>query len=84
MFLIVVVILIFSFSLHITLSFVSIVYHNGRTIGLDAAFLGLTFLKEIAQVSCVVDPFCGVGTVCAMANAMGMKSVGKLIGGESR
>ena len=43
-----------------------------RGIGLDAAYMGLTFLREVAQVRHVLDPFCGVGTVLAMANAMGM------------
>lgn len=32
-----------------------------RAIGLDSCFLGLTFLKEVAQAECVIDPFCGVG-----------------------
>ena len=43
-----------------------------RGIGLDAAYMGLTFLREVAQVRHVLDPFCGVGTVLAMANALGM------------
>jgi hypothetical protein len=47
-----------------------------RAIGLDCCYLGLTFLKEVALADCVIDPFCGVGTVCAMANALGMKSIG--------
>ena len=47
-----------------------------RGIGVDAAFLGLTFLQEIALADHVLDPFCGVGTICALANAMGMDSTG--------
>ena len=47
-----------------------------RGIGVDAAFMGLTFLQEIVQADRVLDPFCGVGTICALANAMGMDSTG--------
>mmetsp|Transcript_7700 Transcript_7700/g.15481 ORF Transcript_7700/g.15481 Transcript_7700/m.15481 type:complete len:82 (+) Transcript_7700:1295-1540(+) len=38
--------------------------------------LGVRFLKEVAGESTVVDPFCGVGTIPAAANVVGMSSVG--------
>eukprot|EP00292_Cryptomonas_paramecium_P008314 CAMPEP_0113672124 /NCGR_PEP_ID=MMETSP0038_2-20120614/6085_1 /TAXON_ID=2898 /ORGANISM="Cryptomonas paramecium" /LENGTH=289 /DNA_ID=CAMNT_0000588351 /DNA_START=223 /DNA_END=1092 /DNA_ORIENTATION=+ /assembly_acc=CAM_ASM_000170 len=47
-----------------------------RAIGLDATMLGLRFLREVAGVTCVIDPFCGQGTIPAAANALGMKSIG--------
>lgn len=56
------------------------VFHRGdmvwpRAIGLDSCILGLEFLKA-SEVQCVIDPFCGQGTVLAVANAFGMKSIG--------
>ena len=45
-----------------------------KGIGLSTALLGCSFLKDKTNV--VVDPFCGVGTVLAMANAVGINSIG--------
>jgi len=47
-----------------------------KGIGLDCCMMGLAFLRDSVNVSCVIDPFCGVGTVPAMANAVGMSSIG--------
>jgi len=47
-----------------------------KAIGLDCCYVGMMFLKEIAKASIVFDPFCGQGTVLAMANALGMDSKG--------
>jgi len=47
-----------------------------KAIGIDCCLMGLAFLKDVAMVDCVVDPFCGVGTVPALANAIGMSSIG--------
>jgi hypothetical protein len=30
-----------------------------RAIGVNAAILGVRFLREVMRVECVVDPFCG-------------------------
>jgi hypothetical protein len=38
--------------------------------------MGVAFLKEIAKSDVIVDPFCGVGTIIAMANAVGVDSIG--------
>lgn len=38
--------------------------------------MGVAFLKEVAKTSCVIDPFCGYGTVLAMANAVALDSIG--------
>lgn len=46
-----------------------------RAIGLDACILGIEFLKNNG-VECVIDPFCGHGTVLAVANSLGMKAIG--------
>lgn len=42
-----------------------------RAIGLDSCFLGLTFLKEVAMAECIIDPFCGVGTLGMGHGALG-------------
>eukprot|EP00277_Geminigera_cryophila_P027642 CAMPEP_0179470130 /NCGR_PEP_ID=MMETSP0799-20121207/50640_1 /TAXON_ID=46947 /ORGANISM="Geminigera cryophila, Strain CCMP2564" /LENGTH=132 /DNA_ID=CAMNT_0021276993 /DNA_START=126 /DNA_END=524 /DNA_ORIENTATION=- len=47
-----------------------------KAIGVDAAILGARFLKERMGVQCVVDPFCGTGTILAAANILGMDAVG--------
>ena len=47
-----------------------------RGIGLDCALLGVAFLKSFGAARRVVDPFCGVGTVLAMANTLGLDALG--------
>jgi hypothetical protein len=47
-----------------------------RAIGLKACGAAVRYVKEQTQTHCVVDPFCGVGTVLAMANALGLEAVG--------
>lgn len=55
-----------------------------KAIGLNAAMLGTSFLVMVKESSTsssahhrvVVDPFCGFGTILAMANAMGLESIG--------
>ncbi|EKX51103.1 hypothetical protein GUITHDRAFT_103022 [Guillardia theta CCMP2712] len=47
-----------------------------RAIGLDACVLCLAFLRNLGNVSTVIDPFCGRGTTLAVANALGMDAVG--------
>ena len=45
-----------------------------KGIGLSTALMGCSFLKDKTNVIC--DPFAGVGTVLAMANAVGVNSIG--------
>lgn len=47
-----------------------------RAMGLAAARFAVGWLKERAMASCLVDPFCGVGTALAVANAAGMDAIG--------
>ena len=47
-----------------------------RAIGLEACRVACRFILEQTQTRTVVDPFCGVGTVLAVANEMGMDAVG--------
>jgi hypothetical protein len=47
-----------------------------RAIGINAALVGVSFLKYICQTNCLVDPFCGCGTVLAVANACGLNGIG--------
>lgn len=47
-----------------------------KGIGLDCCYVGIMFLKQIAEAKCVIDPFAGQGTVLSMANAVGMDAVG--------
>lgn len=47
-----------------------------KAIGLNCAVLGVSFLKTVGCVDLVIDPFCGHGTILAVANVMGMNSLG--------
>jgi hypothetical protein len=47
-----------------------------RAIGLNAAMTGVSFLKHMCQATAIVDPFCGLGTILAVANAVNIDSVG--------
>mmetsp|Transcript_48978 Transcript_48978/g.98134 ORF Transcript_48978/g.98134 Transcript_48978/m.98134 type:complete len:94 (-) Transcript_48978:336-617(-) len=47
-----------------------------KAIGVNAAMLGVRFLKEVVGESQVIDPFCGMGTIPAAANVVGLSSVG--------
>jgi hypothetical protein len=38
--------------------------------------VGVRFLRDVAGASLIFDPFCGQGTVLAMANALGMHALG--------
>lgn len=47
-----------------------------RGIGIDCCYAGVIFLRDIAKAKTIIDPFCGQGTVLAMANALGVASKG--------
>lgn len=47
-----------------------------RAMGIRAAAHAVRFAREHAQARLIFDPFCGVGTVLAVANALGMNSLG--------
>ncbi len=47
-----------------------------RAIGRHAAEAGVAWLREHAGARCIVDPFCGVGTVLAVANRQGLDALG--------
>ena len=47
-----------------------------KAMGEDACRLACQFLKDETDAEIVVDPFCGLGTVLAVANAMGFDAVG--------
>eukprot|EP01038_Epipyxis_sp_PR26KG_P010949 gene10949-14702_t len=47
-----------------------------KGIGLDCCYVGVSFLKNVAKSSLIIDPFCGHGTVLAMANALGVSALG--------
>jgi hypothetical protein len=47
-----------------------------RAIGLAAAHFAVAWLRERAKALCIVDPFCGVGTALAAANAAGLAAIG--------
>ncbi len=50
------------------------VYKNGMSI--NAAAIAVRFAVERAHAKIILDPFCGRGTVLAVANALGCRSVG--------
>eukprot|EP00598_Pedospumella_elongata_P001184 CAMPEP_0184968502 /NCGR_PEP_ID=MMETSP1098-20130426/1552_1 /TAXON_ID=89044 /ORGANISM="Spumella elongata, Strain CCAP 955/1" /LENGTH=401 /DNA_ID=CAMNT_0027490131 /DNA_START=122 /DNA_END=1327 /DNA_ORIENTATION=+ len=47
-----------------------------KGIGLDSCFVGIMFLKDVANATGIIDPFAGQGTVLAMANSVGLPSIG--------
>lgn len=47
-----------------------------RAIGLKACEVACAYVRDHTATRTVVDPFCGVGTVLAVANAMGLDAVG--------
>jgi hypothetical protein len=47
-----------------------------RAMGIRAAAVAVRFAREHARAQRIVDPFCGVGTVLAVANALGLPAVG--------
>lgn len=51
-----------------------------RAMGEDACRLACRFLRDETTTRVVVDPFCGRGTVLAMANAMGFDAIGVDLG----
>lgn len=50
-----------------------------KGIGIDATILGISFLKYVANATKVIDPFCGYGTVLAVANYMSLDAIGNSI-----
>jgi hypothetical protein len=50
------------------------VYKNG--MGINAALIAIRFAIQTAQAQVIYDPFCGRGTVLAVANALGCNSIG--------
>jgi hypothetical protein len=50
------------------------IYRNA--MGINAAVVAVKFAIEIAKARTIYDPFCGRGTVLAVANALGCNSVG--------
>lgn len=47
-----------------------------RAMGLAAARAAVEWLRDHAGAGCIVDPFCGVGTALAVANAAGLAAIG--------
>lgn len=47
-----------------------------RAMGLSACGAALDFLERSTACRTVVDPFCGIGTVLAAANARGLSAIG--------
>lgn len=45
-------------------------------MGVEACEVAVTFVKGKPKASVVVDPFCGLGTVLAVANRHGLDAVG--------
>lgn len=53
-----------------------------RAMGVDACRIACQFLVDETNCRRVVDPFCGRGTVLAVANAMGLDALGIDLGGK--
>jgi hypothetical protein len=55
---------------------------SSRSMGVEACRVALRFLREETATRLVVDPFCGHGTVLAVANTMGFDALGIDIGAK--
>lgn len=53
-----------------------------RAMGAEACRVACRFLRDDTATKVVVDPFCGRGTVLAVANEMGFDAIGVDIGGK--
>lgn len=47
-----------------------------RAMGVEACVAAVKFLQQHAGAKTIVDPFCGLGTALAVANALGLDGVG--------
>ena len=47
-----------------------------KAIGLEACVLGIAFLMNVAKTSIVINPFCGHGTILAVANYFHVAALG--------
>jgi tRNA G10 N-methylase Trm11 len=47
-----------------------------QAMGVEACRLACGYVLSHTSTRTVVDPFCGVGTVLAVANSMGLAAVG--------
>jgi hypothetical protein len=47
-----------------------------RAMGVRAAAHAVRFARDVAGARVIFDPFCGVGTVLAVANALGLDALG--------
>lgn len=47
-----------------------------RAMGIRAAAHAVRFARDVAGAKTILDPFCGVGTVLAVANALGLDAIG--------
>jgi hypothetical protein len=47
-----------------------------RAMGVRAAAHAVRFVRDQVGARVVLDPFCGVGTVLAVANALGLDALG--------
>ena len=47
-----------------------------KSMGVNACALACRFVLETTDTRTIIDPFCGWGTVLAVANAMGMDAIG--------
>ena len=53
-----------------------------RAMGEEACRVACRFLRDDTDTKVIVDPFCGRGTVLAVANEMGFDAIGVDIGGK--
>jgi tRNA G10 N-methylase Trm11 len=47
-----------------------------RAMGVEACRVACRFLRDETETRTVVDPFCGKGTVLAVAGSMGFDTIG--------
>lgn len=47
-----------------------------KATGLDVCLIGVSFLKYIVKAPCVINPFCGQGTISAVSDCFQIPSIG--------
>jgi hypothetical protein len=47
-----------------------------KATGLHSCIVGVSFLQSVVHTKCIVSPFCGHGTILAVANYLGLPAVG--------
>jgi hypothetical protein len=62
--------------------YITCMYSGGGGAGLEVCVLGVLFLRHVVRAPRVLNPFCGQGTILAVANHFGLPATGEEEGEE--